>query len=106
MSRAAVQWVRNVLQRGRMTDGQLDGRTQRCEELSGKGKALSNGVRSDAIDAGAASGRAQARRSGMTNPALHLTAAARVRRRESNSRLRQHARVSCGSGLLKRKSER
>jgi hypothetical protein len=24
-----------------MTDGQLDGRTQRCEELSGKGKALS-----------------------------------------------------------------
>ena len=48
-----------------MTDGQLDGRTQRCEELSGKGKALSNGVRSDAIDAGAASGRAQARRSGM-----------------------------------------
>lgn len=35
-----------------MTDGQLDGRTQRCEELSGKGKALSNGVQSDAIDAG------------------------------------------------------
>jgi hypothetical protein len=26
-----------------MTDGQLDGRTPRCEELSGKGKALSNG---------------------------------------------------------------
>ena len=48
MKRAAVQWVRNVPQRdgGRMTDGQLDGRTQRCEELSGKGKALSNGVRS------------------------------------------------------------
>ena len=46
-----------------MTDGQLDGRTQRCEER--KGKALSNGVRSDAIHAGAASGRAQARRSGM-----------------------------------------
>ena len=37
---------------GRMTDGQLDGRTQRCEELSGKGKALSNWVQSDAIDAG------------------------------------------------------
>jgi len=35
-----------------MTDGQLDGRTQRCEELSGKDKALSNGVQSDAIDAG------------------------------------------------------
>jgi hypothetical protein len=35
-----------------MTDGQLDGRTQRCEELLGKGKALSNGVQSDAIDAG------------------------------------------------------
>jgi len=35
-----------------MTDGQLDGRTQRCEELSGKRKALSNGVQSDAIDAG------------------------------------------------------
>ena len=36
-----------------MTDGQLDGRTQRCEEeLSGKGKALSNGFQSDAIDAG------------------------------------------------------
>lgn len=54
MRRAAVQWVRNVPQRdgGRMTDGQLDGRTQRCEELSGKGKALSNGVQSDAIDAG------------------------------------------------------
>ena len=33
---------------GRMTDGQLDGRTQRCQELSGKGKALSNGVQSDA----------------------------------------------------------
>lgn len=54
MRRTAVQWVRNVPQRdgGRMTDGQLDGRTQRCEELSGKGKALSNGVQSDAIDAG------------------------------------------------------
>jgi hypothetical protein len=37
---------------GRMTDGQLDGRTQRCEELSGKDKTLSNGVQSDAIDAG------------------------------------------------------
>jgi hypothetical protein len=35
-----------------MTDGQLDGRTQRCEELSEKGKVLSNGVQSDAIDAG------------------------------------------------------
>ena len=34
-----------------MTDGQLDARTQRCEELSGKGKALSN-VQADAIDAG------------------------------------------------------
>ena len=36
---------------GRMTDGQLDARTQRCEELSGKGKALSN-VQADAVDAG------------------------------------------------------
>jgi hypothetical protein len=35
-----------------MTDGQLDARTQRCEELSGKGKALSNGVQADAVDAG------------------------------------------------------
>jgi hypothetical protein len=35
-----------------MTDGQLDGRTQRCEELNGKGKVLSNRVQSDAIDAG------------------------------------------------------
>jgi hypothetical protein len=87
-----------------MTDGQLDARTQRCEELSGKGKALSNGVQADAVDAGPRSGHARARRSGMPNPALHLTAAARVRRRESNSRLRQHARVSCGSWLLKRKS--
>jgi hypothetical protein len=45
MSRAAVQWVRNVPQRdgGRMTDGQLDGRTQRCEELSGKGGAVERG---------------------------------------------------------------
>jgi hypothetical protein len=34
-----------------MTDGQLDARTQRCEELSGKGKALSN-VQADAVDAG------------------------------------------------------
>ena len=37
MRRAAVQWVRNR-DGGRMTDGQLDGRTQRCEELSGKGR--------------------------------------------------------------------
>ena len=28
---------------GRMTDGQLDGRTQRCEELSGKGKRCRTG---------------------------------------------------------------
>ena len=46
-----------------MTDGQLDGRTQRCEELSGKGKALSNGVQSDAIDAGP---RRVARKRGVT----------------------------------------
>jgi hypothetical protein len=59
-----------------MTDGQLDGRTQRCEELSGKDKALSNGVQSDAIDAGP---RRVARKRGVAaclNPALHLTAAA------------------------------
>ena len=65
MRRAAVQWVRNVPQRdgGRTTDSWMVGR-RGGEELSGK-KALSNGVQSDAIDAGAASGRAQARRSGM-----------------------------------------
>ena len=49
-----------------MTDGQLDARTQRCEELSGKGKALSNGVQADAVVLGRI-GSPQARRSGMPN---------------------------------------
>jgi hypothetical protein len=52
-----------------MTDGQLDGRTQRCEELSGKGKALSNGVQSDAIDAGPPRVARKRGVGGMSNPA-------------------------------------
>jgi hypothetical protein len=76
--RAAVQWVRNVPQRdGGADDGRTVGRSAGAvRRVSGKDKALSNGVQSDTIDAGAASGGAQAQRRGMPKPALHLTAAA------------------------------
>jgi len=53
MRRAAVQWVRNVPQRdgGRMTDGQLDGRTQRCEELEQMPKEISKWPRRNGLSA-------------------------------------------------------
>jgi hypothetical protein len=85
--RAAVQWVRNGR---RADDGQTAGRrTQRCEELSGKGNALSNGVQADAIDAGPRRVARERGGSSMPNPALHLIAAAGVRRRRTIPRLRQ-----------------
>jgi hypothetical protein len=88
-----------------MTDGQLDGRMQRWEELSGKCKALSNGVQVDAIDAGPRRVARERGGSSMPNPALQPDRGGRVRvARENNSTTEATCARVCGSWLLNRKS--